>query len=263
MAMTQVKQPKPLESIKDFLDDEINIATTPDYSAAHNGLQLQNDGTVRTVAAAVDASEPVIKKAGEAGAELLIVHHGMFWFGVQKVEGAFYRKLKLAMDNNLAIYSAHIPLDVHPEHGNNAILAHRLGMTEAEPCGDYKGVPLGLRQELDLTLQELLQRVSCEVGEKITLCEGYGGLADPVGMIGVVTGGAGAQILEMHELGINTFITGEGPHWSHPLAEELGMNVIYAGHYATEVFGVERMAELVAQKFEIEKIAFVDHPTGL
>ena len=249
-----------LTEVVNFLDKTLSVDSTPDYSAAHNGLQLENDGEVRSVVAAVDASEAVIQKAVDVGAELLIVHHGMFWHGVQKVTNAFYRKLKLAMDHNLAIYSSHLHLDVHPEYGNNALLANALGMGDAQPYGDFKGAPLGLKQELSMTLPELLSSVSKAVNCDVHHCPGG---KNEVGMVGIVTGGAGSEVEKMHTLGIQTFITGEGPHWSFPLAEELGMNVIYAGHYATETFGVIKMAEVVAEKFQMIEKQFIDHPTGL
>lgn len=249
-----------LNEIEGYLNDLLDVKNIPDYSGAHNGLQLQNDGSVTHVAAAVDASEQVIQKAVASGADLLIVHHGMFWQGVQKVTNAFYRKLKLAMDNNLAIYSCHIPLDIHSKHGNNAILSSLIGMDNPTPYGDYKGISLGLKQELDIDLDTLISKTEQAVQGKVHVCRGG---SNKAGVVGVVTGGAGSEVESMKAQGIDTFITGEGPHWSYPLAEELSINVIYAGHYATETFGVRRLSELVKDKFNLNKNTFIDHPTGL
>jgi len=249
-----------LNEIVAYLDTELQIATVPDYSGAMNGLQLKNDGNVSKVGSAVDASLPTIVKAIEAGVDLLIVHHGMFWHGAQKLVGAQYEKIKLAMDANLAIYSAHIPLDIHPLYGNNVLLSQLIGMNEAEAYHDWKGVKLGLRQRMDIELGELLQRVEAAVGTSIHYCKGAE--RDSVGMVGVITGGAGSELQSMVDEGVNTFITGEGPHWSYPLAEELGVNIIYAGHYATETFGVRKLMDLIAEQFSMSKY-FVFHPTGL
>ncbi len=249
-----------MKYVVEFLDDALDIQKIPDYSGAHNGLQVENDGRLNVVAAAVDASEPVIRKAVDAGADLLIVHHGLFWQGVEKITGPFYRKIKLALDHNLAIYSAHIPLDIHPLWGNNALLANAIGMDSSETYGDFKGFPLGLKQKLECSLDELVSKVEVAVGGEVHVCPGKG---QQVGTVGVITGGAGSEVKAMHAAGIDTFITGEGPHWSYPLAEELGLNVIYGGHYATETFGVRQVSEVVTEKFGLSKPLFIDHPTGL
>jgi len=248
-----------LQEVVSFLDQELNIGEIPDYPGALNGLQIENGGTVTKVAAAVDASLPVIEKAAEAGADLLLVHHGMFWQGAQRVTGAVYRKMKMAMDHGLALYSAHIPLDVHPVFGNNALLAKALNMNDAEPFFDWKGIKLGLRQEMNLSRNELCDLVSGAVESAVHVCPGGSGR---VGMVGVITGGAGGEIAEIAANGIDTFITGEGPHWSYPLAEELGVNLLYAGHYATETFGVEALAKELAKRFSIDSQC-IAHPTGL
>ncbi len=248
-----------LHEITHFLDQELHIAEIPDYAGALNGLQIENGGEVSKVVAAVDASLPVIEKAVDAGADLLLVHHGMFWQGAQKVTGAFYKKLKLAMDHGLALYSAHIPLDVHPLWGNNALLAGRLGMDESVPFFDWKGIQLGLKQEMTISRDELLDRVTQAVGARVHVCAGG---PDSVGVVGVITGGAGSEVAAIAACGIDTFITGEGPHWSYPLAEELGVNLLYAGHYATETFGVRAMASELERRFGVQS-GFADHPTGL
>ena len=248
-----------LQEVVSFLDQELNIGEIPDYAGALNGLQIENGGTVTTVAAAVDASLPVFEKAAEAGADLLLVHHGMFWQGAQRVTGAVYRKMKMAMDHGLALYSAHIPLDVHPVFGNNALLAKALSMNDPEPFFDWKGVKLGLRQEMNLSRNELCDLVSGAVESPIHVCPGG---SERVGMVGVITGGAGGEIAEIAANGIDTFITGEGPHWSYPLAEELGVNLLYAGHYATETFGVEALAKELEKRFLLDS-QFSAHPTGL
>lgn len=248
-----------LSDIVTFLDRELRIREIPDYSGAHNGLQLENNGEVTKVAVAVDASYPVIEKAIAANADLLLVHHGMFWQGARSFTGGFYQKIKMAMDANLAIYSAHLPLDVHPTLGNNILLAKAIGLKVTGTFMDWKGVDLGLSGEMDLTLGALKARLGRILNGPILSC---GAETSYVGKVGIITGGAGSQVEEVAKQGIQTFITGEGPHWSYPLAEELGLNFLYGGHYLTETFGIRELGQVIfaAEALEFE---FVDHPTGL
>ena len=248
-----------LQEIVAFLDAELRIAEIPDYPGAMNGLQLENGGTVTKVAAAVDASLAVVEEAVAGGADLLIVHHGMFWQGVQPLTRAFYRKIKTAMDGGLAIYSAHLPLDLHPELGNNALLAKAAGIRPEGAFMEWKGIRLGLTAEAEIQRADLIARVAAAVGGPVHFCPGG---PEVVRKIGIITGGAGSEVAGCAAAGIDTFITGEGPHWSYPLAEELGLNVLYAGHYATETFGVKAAAGRLARDFGLAT-AFIDRPTGL
>lgn len=248
-----------LHDLTRYLDKKLNIAEIPDYPGALNGLQIENGGIVNKVVAAVDASLPVFEKAIEMNADLLIVHHGMFWQGTQRITGAVYKKIKMAMDAGMALYSSHIPLDVHPLWGNNAQLASKVGMDETTPFFDWKGIKLGVYQHLDIEVSELLARIETAVDGSVHICRAGGQQA---GKVGIITGGAGSEVAAMADCGIDTFVTGEGPHWSYPLAEELGINVIYGGHYATETFGVRALALHLEQQFDL-KSAFLHHPTGL
>ncbi|MDG1358568.1 MAG: Nif3-like dinuclear metal center hexameric protein [Akkermansiaceae bacterium] len=248
-----------LRELTDYLDRELRLGEIPDYPGAMNGLQIENQGEVKKIGAAVDASLPVFEKAVAEGVDLLLVHHGMFWQGAQTLTGPFYQKVKLALDAGMALYSAHIPLDVHPVWGNNQQLANAIGMTEPEPFFDWKGIQLGLRQEMTTSLADLASSIEVAVAGKIHLCHGGGTRA---GRVGVITGGAGSEVEAVASCGINTFITGEGPHWSFSMAEELGINVIYGGHYATEIFGVRALSAHLQKQFQVES-CFLDHPTGL
>lgn len=249
-----------LNEIVKYLDAELRVAEISDYPGAMNGLQLENDGNVTKVAAAVDASLPVFEKAIAAKVDLLIVHHGMFWQGAQKLVGSQYEKIKLAIDYNMAVYSSHIPLDIHSEWGNNVLLCEELGMRNTEKFHPWKGELLGLKEELCVSFEELVERVRVAVGGEVRFC--HGRRSDDVGVVGVITGGAGSEVQAMADAGVDTFITGEGPHWSYPLAEELGINVIYGGHYATETFGVLKLIEVLKNKYLLCN-HFVGHPTGL
>lgn len=249
-----------LAEVVSFLDRELNTAGIPDYSGAMNGLQLENSsGSVQRVVAAVDASLPVIEAAAAGGPGLLLVHHGMFWQGAQPLKGAFFKKIKTAMEAGLAIYSSHLPLDAHPRWGNNICLANALGMTGLEPFLNWKGLPMGLRGAWHGTRKELETLLRSVVGGEVHVCPGG---KEIINSVGLVTGGAGSEAAAAASAGVDAFITGEGPHWSYVLAEELELNLFYAGHYATETFGVKALASATASEFNLEW-RFHDHPTGL
>lgn len=249
----------PLSDLVSFLDRELHIAEIPDYPSAVNGLQLANLGEVHRIVAAVDASLTTIEAAATGGPGLLIVHHGMFWQGTQPLIGPLYRKIKIAMDSGLAIYSAHLPLDVHPVWGNNILLANALGMANPDPFIEWRGMQLGLRGAWHGSREELAQKLGFAVSGRVHVCPGG---PEEISEIGLITGGAGSEIAKVAAAGVDTFISGEGPHWSHTLAIELGVNLLLAGHYATETFGVQALAKALGNVFDLPW-AFVDHPSGL
>ncbi|MBB22825.1 MAG: Nif3-like dinuclear metal center hexameric protein [Roseibacillus sp.] len=248
-----------LDDIVSFLDSELRIKEVPDYPGAMNGLQMEGRQKVEQVAVAVDASLPVVRKAVDSGANLLIVHHGMFWNGSRRVTGATYEKFKLAVDAGLAVYSAHIPLDIHPVIGNNACLASALELEEPKPFFEWKGILLGIRGRFEGSFNQLISRVSDVLGEEPHVCSAG---SEDAGIVGIITGGAGSEVVAVRESGIDSFLTGEGPHWSYTEAEELGMNMIYGGHYLTETGGVKAVADLLSERFRLET-EFIDHPTGM
>ncbi len=247
-----------LHEIVHRCDELLNTAAIVDYSGAHNGLQLESGGKVTRIAAAVDAGEAVIHKAVACGCDLLIVHHGLLWSPL-RFTGATYRKIKAAMDHGLAIYSSHLPLDLHPTLGNNAQLSRALGFEAWTPAFPYKGQPIGLKVDASVSVQELRCKLEAILGGPAHLAPGGPGTTR---RIGIVSGGAGSEIAQVVDEGCDTFITGEGPHWSYTAAEELGVNVFYGGHYATETFGVKALAAQLAAEFSVPW-EFIDHPTGL
>ncbi|NJM38325.1 MAG: Nif3-like dinuclear metal center hexameric protein [Akkermansiaceae bacterium] len=248
-----------LNEVIAFLETELKTSLITDYQGSMNGLQLTNSGKVPRVVAAVDASLPVVKAAAEGGAGLLIVHHGMFWQGARPITGAFYQKIKVAMDAGLAIYSSHLPLDIHPVFGNNILLANAIGVENAEPFLDHNRLTIGIRGTWNGTRSELLGKLQSVLNGTVHHCPAG---PEKISSVGIITGGAGSEVAKVAAVGVSTFITGEGPHWSFPLAEELGMNVFYGGHYATETFGVKALSEMISDKFSIPW-EFIDHPTGL
>jgi dinuclear metal center YbgI/SA1388 family protein len=248
-----------LQSIREFLDEFLQIDAVEDFPNALNGLQLENDGSVSHIGAAVDASEATIQMAIDQKVDLLLVHHGLFWSGLSRLTGSYYRKISKAISVKMAIYSAHLPLDLHPLVGNNILLARVLQLPDPEPFLYHKGQQIGVAASVSLDRQEIVDRLRKILGHDMWTC-----LSGPqlVKRIGIVTGGAGGELEQVAKEGIDTFVTGEGPHHTFALAEEKGINLIYGGHYATETFGVRALAETVANRFNLPS-CFLDHPSGL
>jgi dinuclear metal center YbgI/SA1388 family protein len=248
-----------LSQIVSFCDRTLRTADIQDYDGAVNGLQVENSGRVTRIAAAVDASFATARLAADAGANLMIVHHGLFWSPSHPWTGPRYALLQTLLKADLAVYSSHLPLDAHPRLGNNARLCAALGLRKLRPFFVSHAQPIGFQAEQRIDLPRLtaaLQRATGAMPRVIpagpAVCR----------RIGVVTGGAGGDLKRAAAEGIDTFITGEGPHWTYAMAEELRLNVIYGGHYATETFGVKALAETLSTRFRVPW-TFIDHPTGL
>ncbi len=248
-----------LREIIGYCDRVLRIRETGDYDGAVKGLQVENSGGVTRIAAAVDASPATMKLAVAAGADLLIVHHGLFWSVRQPWTGSNYRLVQALVQNGLAVYSAHLPLDVHPKPGNNAQLCKALGLKKTSPFFSSHGQDIGLKARMRISRKELMTRLERATGTAAKVIPGGREVCEN---IGVVTGGAGGDLKQAVAEGVDTFITGEGPHWTYALAEELGVNVLYGGHYATETFGVKALAAELSKKFKLPW-EFIDHPTGL
>jgi len=248
-----------LRTLTRYCDNLLKVAEVPDYDGAVNGLQVERRGPVKRIAAAVDASFATVQMAAHAGADLLLVHHGLFWNARHPWTGAHYRLLRLLVERNLAVYSAHLPLDAHPRLGNNAQLCALLGFKPLKPFLFWRGIHLGFKTHTPVSLKQLSLRLGRAVHGPVHVIP-----AGPTTCrrIGVVSGGAGGELRQAAQEGVDTFITGEGAHWTHALAEELGINVLYAGHYATETFGVKALSEHLARRFKLSW-TFLDHPTGL
>jgi len=248
-----------LKEIVKHCDRTLRIGEIEDYDGAHNGLQVENDGRVSRIAAAVDATLATVRMAAEAKADLLVVHHGLFWNAQHPWTGKKRLLIQTLVQNNLAVYSAHLPLDLHPRLGNNAGLMRALKFTKPKPFFEERGSAIGLRTSTRLCRDILRSRLKTILGAEPTLIHGGPRVCKK---IGIVTGGAGNSLAIAAAEGADTFITGEGAHWTAALAEELGINVFYGGHYATETFGVKALATHLAKKFRVPW-EFLDRPTGL
>jgi len=251
---------KKLTSLVSTLDNLLRSDKITDYAGAMNGLQLENSGRITRIIAAVDACEKVILESAAVKGTLLIVHHGIFWKGVERISGPLYRKISVALSADLAIYSSHLPLDLHPQLGNNIQLSLALGIRSVRPALEYKGQAMGLLGTIKpLKRQQFAKLLSKVTGTVVHFSPGG---PETIRTVLVVTGSAGGEVIRAAELGVDAFVTGEGPHWSYIAAEERGVNLFYGGHYATETFGVKALAAHLSKQCGLPW-SFIDHPTGL
>jgi dinuclear metal center YbgI/SA1388 family protein len=248
-----------LATVVKHADTLLKTTQFTDYPGAVNGLQAQNSGKISRIAATVDASLSTVRMAIKVGANLLVVHHGLFWSPSHPWTGRRYELIRALIENDIAVYSSHLPLDAHPTLGNNALLAKALGLRDLKPFFFDKGQYLGVRGTLEISRADLQRRLEKATD---TPAKSLPGGSEICHQIGIVTGGAGAEMKIAAAEGVDTFITGEGPHWTYALAEDLGLNVLYGGHYATETFGVKALAAHLAKKFRLPW-SFIDYPTGL
>ena len=254
-----------LSAIVEFLDSELRTREVPDYAGALNGLQVQSTGTVKHVGAAVDCSTVAVRAAAEGGVDLLLVHHGMFWGGATPMVGAAYERTRLIIQNDIAVYSSHIPLDLHPTWGNNVLLAKELGLQPSGGFAMMRGVAVGVSGEADVPTSELRDRA-------MKFSARYGGTAVCTPFPGGhrtrrwgMCSGAGASpetLTEAMDLGLDTLIVGEGPHHTAVQAADNGLTIMYLGHYATETLGVIALGAELARRFGV-KSSFIEAPTGL
>jgi dinuclear metal center YbgI/SA1388 family protein len=255
----------PIAKIAAHLDALLRVRETPDYSQALNGLQVEHRGPVTRIAAAVDTSARTIRGAAEAGANLLLVHHGLFWGGLQPLTGRHYARVRLLLDHDIALYSAHLPLDAHETFGNSLLLARELGLRADAGFARHETIDCGVRGAADIDTAELAARLGA-------FASSNGGSAVSSAMPAgrrtrswAICSGAGVNVGTLGEaeaLGIDTLISGEGPHWSAVDAEERGLVIIYAGHYATETLGVRALGDHLSATFGVPS-SFIPSPTGL
>ena len=239
----------------------LDISSFP-FDRSLNGFQIEGpDREVKKAAFAVDASFETIDKAIEASADILVVHHGLFWGEPLAIRGAHYRRVKRALDGGLSLFAVHLPLDAHPLYGNNAQIALRLGMTEFDPFALYHGKYIGFKGALPfpMTIPEIARLLgfSSESGTEILK---FG--PDMVSTAGIVSGAGGDDIDAAIDEGLDLLITGVAPHEIYHTAKENGMNVLAGGHYQSEVFGVKALERLTRGEWNIDTL-FIEAGTGL
>lgn len=252
-------------ALVNYLDELLETQRIPDYPKAINGLQISNEGPIRKIAAAVDFSSRSVAETVKEGANLLLVHHGMFWGGAQPITGARLRRLRSLIHNDIAVYSSHLPLDCHGIFGNNVLLSRALGLDPDGEFAHFKTIAIGVKGHANIPTQALVERArhfAAQHGGEIVVS----GLSpDSMTRSWAICTGAGAStetLEEAADAGIDTLIVGEGPHWTAVEAGELGITIIYAGHYATETLGVRALAQHLAERFSIDWVP-VHAPTGL
>ena len=254
-----------LSGIVTYLDALLRTSDTPDYTEALNGLQIEHRGPVTRIAAAVDTSARTIRGAIADRSNLLLVHHGLFWSGLQPITGHLYSRIGLLLEHDIALYSTHLPLDAHETFGNSALLAAEIGLEPTGGFARFETVHCGVWGGADVATADLLARLQ-------EFARSHGGNAVSSTLAPsrrtrkwAICSGAGinaGSIREATDLGVDTLITGEGPHWSAVDAEERALVIIYAGHYATETLGVRALAKHVSATFDIPW-TFIASPTGL
>jgi dinuclear metal center YbgI/SA1388 family protein len=241
-----------------FCDELLDVASYPDYGPM--GLQVEGAAEVRKVVCAVSSSRELFERAAEAGAQMVLVHHGLLWDKEPRRIGPVQReRLRALFDADLSLVAYHLALDAHPEVGNNAILANALGCERHEGFGDFKGRTVGRAGTFPgdgVPARELFARVR-EVTGREPLVQGAG--PELVRRIGIVSGSAASSLDEAAALGLDAFLTGEPREHVMADARELGIHFIAAGHYATETFGVRALGDWLAARFGIEHV-FVDVP---
>jgi dinuclear metal center YbgI/SA1388 family protein len=249
-----------LNEIVSYLDELLDAADFPDYGP--NGLQVPGAEAVTIVATGVSAHRELFEQAAAAGAQLVIAHHGLFWdFLPRSLSPAMKERLRVLFDNDIALAGYHLPLDAHPEVGNNALICAALGLERAEPFGQHHGRSVGFvgRSAEGIRVDELRRRCLDVFGQ-----EPFSWDSGPelVHSMGIVSGAAASSFGEAIALGLDAFLTGEPAEHVMADARESATHFIAAGHYATETFGVRRLGELVAERFGVEQ-RFIPAPNPI
>ncbi len=230
--------------------------------SSRNGLQVERKNhTVRKVAFAVDAAMDVFEAAVAAEADLLFVHHGLFWGRESTLTGGHYRRVSYLLEHDLALYAVHLPLDAHLSLGNNAGIAEEIGLADVEPFGLVKGTPIGVAGRFPeaVTVDEVVKRLFTDRYRPLAILP-FG--CRDIRTAGIISGGAPLEVEQAIELDLDLYISGDANHIAYHRCREAGINAIFGGHYATEIWGVQRVAEKLAAETGIKTI-FLDVPTGM
>jgi len=242
-----------------WLDDYLDVRSIPDKSL--NGLQVEGKDEVRKVVVAVDASYNTFEMAASRGADMLVVHHGLFWGSPVPIVGPHARRVRYLLEHGVSLYAAHLPLDAHVEVGNNWGLARRLGLVDLEGFLPLAKTHLGVKGRFPepIGLRRLAELVEEALGEQVLV---HAGGPDPVSTLGIVSGGAAWEVVRAAQEGLDAFLTGEPKHETFYESYERGISSLFAGHYMTETVGVRLLAEKLEATFGLET-EFVMLPTGL
>jgi dinuclear metal center YbgI/SA1388 family protein len=254
-----------LSELAQYLDARLDTRGIPDYPNALNGVQLANVGDIDRIATAVDFSSYTVNAAIEARANLLLIHHGMFWGGLQPITGQRHERLRALIAHDVAVYASHLPLDVHPELGNNALLARTLGLTPTGGFDRYQTIDVGLLGDADVPTGSLVRQCDAlarEHGGAVVVTPFEAGRVTRRWAVCTGAGASSSTIREALTAGVDTLIVGEGPHHTAVEARDAGLVIIYAGHYATETLGVRALGDELAKRFGVTT-TFIDAPTGL
>lgn len=242
-----------------YLDNYLQIKAIKDYGP--QGLQIEGRSEVKRIIGLVDAHQPCVEAALERDADLMLVHHGIFWGPPKRLAASYGQLVRTYMEANLNLYAAHLALDAHHEVGNNAELARRLGLTVQDWWGTVNGTPLAALTDVneEITLDALVSRFEESVGP-IKVVQAHG--SAKVKRVGILSGFGASHIDEAASLGCDTYITGETSHAQYYDALNAGINVIYAGHYTSETVGVQALGLHLQEKFDLD-FEFIDLPTGM
>jgi len=245
------------DDVVHYLDQYLRIREIADDSL--NGLQVQGKNEIRKIGFAVDACVESFKAAQENGVDFLIVHHGLFWGNALPLTGSHYRRIRLLLQADLNLYCAHLPLDVHPEVGNNAQIARLLDLEVEYYFGEYKGTPVAVhaRSPKKLTAQALLEKLQAVIGKHVRL-DAFG--PEQFRRIGICSGAGASMIPEAKRLGMEAFITGEPRQGFYHFSQEEQMHIYYGRHYDTETVGIKALAKYLEDLFELPT-EFFDIPT--
>ena len=251
-----------LNELDAYLRELLRIDDFARVDASWNGIQIEcSDKQISRVAVAVDAAAETVVRAARWKADVLLVHHGLFWGSAARVTGVHYRRLKAFLENDIALYAVHLPLDAHEALGNNAVMAERLELTNRRPFGEYKGTTIGVAGTLpEAMTTEEVARALFGTTEDLLGALPFG--PDRNRTVGIISGGAPRDVVQAIDEGLDLFITGDASHNVYHNCLESGINVMFAGHYRTETWGVEAVARRLSDELGVET-TFIDVPTGL
>lgn len=240
-----------------FLNNYLNIESIEDDS--NNGVQVDSEEEIYKIGFAVDARIDTVNEAVRKNADLLIVHHGIIWGGIDSVKGKNYEIIKKMLENDLGLYAAHLPLDLHPNIGNNAEISNIIGSHNLDTFHEYKGSEIALLSgfEEERPVIEIKSNLENEFGRNVDLVkEG----PDKVKKVGILTGSGADAIYEALELEADLFITGERDYTAYNTALDENINLIFGGHYSTETLGVKNLQKIIEDKFNVETF-FINRET--